>query len=209
MTMAMEIRGGIRAIGVALRRPEELAQRWQKRRSEPGPHPVVFAILLVNAIAGLAAYGLTAGVKTGPGAMLLQAAVLPIACGLAWTVALPALYIINSALGSKLDASTTTLAALVTVSFGSLAMLASVPVAWFFTVAIPYNINGALPVNILVFLGVGVCMSDVFLRIMQALEPERGRIYPLLWLCLVATIGLELMNMLHVGPFTAFPSFYP
>ena len=204
MSLAVEVRGGIHDIGIALRRPEEFAVHWQRRRSEPAPHPIVFPILVANAVVGLAAYGLTVGLNAGLGAMLLQAAVLPIACGLAWLVALPALYILNSALGSRLDASTTTLAALVTVSFGALAMLASVPVTWFFALAAPESSAVQLVVNVAVFGGVGFCMSDVFLRVMQALEPERSRFYPFVWLGLVATIGTELMSMLHVGPFTHF-----
>jgi hypothetical protein len=201
MNVAQEIRVGIREIGLALRRPEELTIRWRDRRTTPdAPRPVVFPILVVNAALGLAAYGLTLGLHRGVGGMLEGAAKAPFAAGLAWTLALPALYIINSALGSKLDVSTTFLAALTTVSFGALAMLASVPINWFFTLALPHPFIRFV-VNIVVFSGVGVCMVDVFMRVMAALEPQRNRVYAFFWLALVGVIGLELMTLLDVFHF--------
>lgn len=202
MNVAQEVRAGIREIGLALRRPEEFTLRWRDRRvSARAPGKVVFPVLVANAALGLAAYGLTLGLHRGVGGMLEGAAKAPLAAGLAWLLALPALYIINSALGSKLDASTTFLAALTTVSFGALAMLASVPVNWFFTLALPYTPVRVL-VNLVVFAGVGVCMVDVFMRVMKALEPDRGRAYAFFWLALVGVIGLELMTLLDVFGFS-------
>ena len=46
-------------------------------------------------------------------------------------------------------------------------------------------------VNLVVFTGVGVSMIDIFGRVMEVLEPERGR-WPVLWLAVVAAIGGEL-----------------
>ena len=205
MAVAAEVTTGMREIGIALRRPEEFAKRWRDRDSREAPKPVVFPILVANAIVGLAAYGLVVGMQFGALEMLRQAIALPIACGIAWLLALPALYIINSSLGSRLDGSTTTLAALVTVSFGALAMLASVPVTWFFSIALPDDMPFLqILVQLVIFAGVGFCMADVFLRVMGALEPHRDRVYAFVWLCLVATIGLELMSLLDVGPFTSF-----
>src|SRR5260370_13152004 len=94
-----------------------------------------------------------------------------VAAGIAWSLPLPALYILNSLAGSRLRASTTFLAALVTTSWGGLAMIASIPITWFFTVAV----SGAwqpvlvLLVNLVVFSGVGVAMIDVFSRVLQRL----------------------------------------
>ncbi|HZN92121.1 MAG TPA: hypothetical protein VFB81_05430, partial [Myxococcales bacterium] len=158
---------------------------------------LVFPILLANAILGLAAYGLTMGLHLGVGGMVAAAIKAPFAAGLAWTLALPALYIINSSLGSKLDWSTTVLAALATVSFGALAMLASVPVNWFFSLAVPFT-SVRVAVSILVFSAVGICMVDVFLRVMKALEPERSRAFAVIWLLLVAVIGAELMTLVDL-----------
>jgi hypothetical protein len=205
MYQATDVVRGIREIGLAVRRPEQLALRWRDRGSrEPAsdapPEPIVFWLLLLSATLGLAGYGLTLGLHAGPAAMLLAALKAPAACGTAWVIALPALYVINSALGSKLDLSTTVLAALATVSFGALAMLASVPVNWFFTLALPYAPVRWL-VNITVFAGVGVAMSDVFLRVMKALEPQRSLFFPTVWLGLLALIGIELMTSLQLFNF--------
>ena len=46
-------------------------------------------------------------------------------------------------------------------------------------------------VNLVVFTGVGVSMIDIFGRVMQVLEPDRGR-WPVLWLAVVSAIGAEL-----------------
>jgi hypothetical protein len=209
VSFAQEIRSGISEIGVALRRPEEFTVRWRDRKSvENAPRPMVFAVLLANAIVGLAAYGLTMGLAGGPGSMVEGALKAPLAAGIAWTVALPALYIINSSLGSKLDWSTTLLAALATVSFGALAMLAGVPIAWFFTVAVPDDAPRvkeivSVLVHVVTFTGVAICMVDVFMRTMRALEPERSRIYAFLWLTLVGVIGTEMMIVLRLFRLTA------
>jgi hypothetical protein len=200
MDMRLEIRAGLHEVGLALRRPEQFVVRWRDRHGGFGdaPRPSVFAMLMVNGLLGLAAYGLTMGMLKGPTGMLLAAMKVPLAAGMAWSMALPALYIINSALGSKLDASTTFLAALTTVSFGAMAMLASVPVNWFFNVALP---DVQLLVNVVVFAGVAVCMVDVFMRSMKALEPDRGRFYAFVWLTLVGVIGGELFMLLKVFDF--------
>jgi hypothetical protein len=112
------------------------------------------------------------------------------AAGIGWSLPLPALYILNCVTGSRLRVSTTFLAALVTTSWGGLAMIASIPINWFFTVAVrvPWFV---LLVNLVVFTGVGVAMIDVFCRVMERLEPARGRA-PAVWLLLVGAIGGEL-----------------
>ena len=206
MSTALQLRRGIVEIGLALRRPEQLALRWRDRNQSAADAPpgLVFPILLANAILGLAAYGLTMGLHLGVGGMVAAAIKAPFAAGLAWTLALPALYIINSSLGSKLDWSTTVLAALATVSFGALAMLASVPVNWFFSLAVPFT-SVRVAVSILVFSAVGICMVDVFLRVMKALEPERSRAFAVIWLLLVAVIGAELMTLVDLFAWRANP----
>jgi hypothetical protein len=199
MSTALQIQRGIEEIGLALRRPEQLAIRWRDRRqsADGAPPSLVFPLLLANAVLGIAAYGLTMGLHQGVGGMIAGAVKAPFAAGLAWMVALPALYIVNSSLGSKLDASTTVLAALATVSFGALAMLASVPVNWFFSLALPYD-GIRLLVNGLVFTAVGIYMTDVFLRVMKALEPDRSRAFAVVWLLLVGVIGAELMTLVDL-----------
>ena len=78
-------------------------------------------------------------------------------------------------------------------------MLASIPVNWFFSVAIPHN-GLVLLVNLVVFTVVGIAMTDVFGRIMAALEPARGRV-PIVWLFLVGIIGGELFYLLGLFQF--------
>jgi hypothetical protein len=197
VNLAQEIRLGVSEVGVALRRPEELVVRWRDRSPTAPVNRAVFPVLIANAILGIAAYGLVMGMGTGAAGMLGHAVRAPLACGIAWSIALPALYIINTIFGSKLDASTTALAALSTVSFGALAMLASVPIRWFFTLTLPYPAVRLL-VDLVVIAGVGVSMIDVFLRVMKAIEPDRNRLFALLWLGLVAVIGGELLVLFRV-----------
>lgn len=190
------LRSGLAHVGQALREPEEFACRWN---DDGTPYSWwVFAALALTAIVGTSTYGLTMGLLGGPRAIALGAVRCTAAAGLSWGIALPALYIFNSLSGSRLRASTTLLAALVTTSWGGLAMIASIPINWFFTMALadlvanPAQVSWLVRgVNLVVFTGVGVAMIDIFGRVMQALEPRRGR-WPVLWLAVVAAIGGEL-----------------
>ena len=198
-TATATLREAIQEIGLALNRPEQFALRWKKRREAPtfAPSPAVFTVLLVNAVLGLAGFGLTMKMHLGLQPMLQGALKAPTACGLAWVISLPSLYILNSLNGSKLDASTTVLAALTTCSFGAMAMLAGVPVAWFFAMTLPFPAV-RLAVNVVIFAGVGICMADVFLRTMKALEPRRSLLLPASWLALLGLIGLELQLLFNL-----------
>lgn len=192
------LRSGIRHVGLALREPEEFALQWHRRAVR---YPLLaWVTLLATAILGTTTYGMTMGLLGGSEEVLRKAALCTLGAGLAWTIALPALYILNSLGGSKLSVSTTLLAALVTVSWGGLAMIASIPINWFFTTAVPHP-GFVLAVNLIVFTGVGIAMSDVFRRIMQRLEPER-RTTPVWWLVLIGVIGCELFysfELFHFG----------
>jgi hypothetical protein len=159
----------------------------------------VFAALGLTAIAGTLTYGMTMGVLGGAGRMVQSGLSCTLAAGIAWCLPLPALYILNSVAGSRLRASTTFLAALVTTSWGGLAMIASVPINLFFTAAVPVPWF-VLLVNLVVFAGVGVAMIDVFARVMQALEPARGKA-PVWWLAVVGAIGAELFYALGLFQF--------
>lgn len=194
---SLELRTALHEIGVAVRRPEQLATRWRDRNTRPelAPTPWIFPLLTAAAILGLGAYGLTLGLHRGAAAMITGAIEAPLSAGAAWSMALPALYILGSSLGSRLDPSTTALAALITCSFGATAMLAGVPVSAFFTLALPWTWARVL-VHLTVFAGVGVAMTDVFLRTMRALEPRRSLLFPMTWLALMGTLGAELMLLL-------------
>src|SRR5438876_10082877 len=129
------LQAGLAHVGLALREPEAFALRWHR---EAAPYAWwVFAALALTAVAGTLSYGLTLGILGGPRRMAACALACTAAAGIAWGVPLPALYILNSLSGSRLRASTTLLAALVTTSWGGLALMASLPINWFFTVAIP------------------------------------------------------------------------
>lgn len=182
------IRTSLAQIGQALRTPEEFALRWHQEGAPYGAG--VFAALALTSIAGTTTYGLIMGIIDGPRTMLLDGLRLTTAAGLAWALPLPALYILNSLTGSRLRASTTFLAALVTTSWGALAMLAAIPITWFVTVALPFPAM-LLLVHLAAFTIVGVAMVDVFCRVMERLEPARGRA-PAWWLALVGAIGGEL-----------------
>jgi hypothetical protein len=193
------LRAGMVHVGMALKEPEAFALRWHR---EGTPYPwFVFAALALTAILGTTTYGMIMGLLSGPERMFASGLYCTLAAGIAWTLALPALYILNSLSGSRLRVSTTFLSALVTTSWGGLAMIASIPIAWFFTAALPEEVRlfslhfsrptAVLIVHLVVFTGVGVAMCDVFHRVMQALEPER-RSWPIWWLMLVGAIGAEL-----------------
>jgi hypothetical protein len=193
------LRGSFAHIGQALREPEAFAVHWH-RQGAPY-HPSVFVALALTAIAGTTAYGMIMGLLGGTETMLKFGLRCTAAAGIAWSLPLPALYVLNSLSGSRLRPSTTFLAALVTTSWGGLAMLASIPVAWFFSVALP-NETVVLVVHLTVFAAVGVAMVDVFSRVIEALEPSRGRA-PAWWLTLVGAIGGELFYAFGLFKFSA------
>src|SRR4051812_21521274 len=193
------LRAGLAHVGLALREPEAFTLRWHR---EVAPYASwVFAALALTAVAGTLSYGLTLGVLGGPRRMAACALALTAAAGTAWAVPLPALYILNSLSGSRLRASTTLLAALVTTSWGGLALMASIPINWFFTAAVPIGWF-VLLVNLVVFAGVGAAMIDVFCRVVEQLEPARGRA-PGWWLALVGAIGAELFYAFGLFDFSA------
>ena len=185
----------------ALRAPEEFAQAWD--RSSRGQRPAswlpIFAVFFLTAVLGTAAYGLTMGFLGGAPLMISKAWKAVFAAGGAWATALPTLYIFNSLLGSKLRLSTTFLAALVTTSFGGLAMLASIPVNWIWSVAVPLP-PWILAVNLAVFTGVGLSMADTFLRVMRAVDPTSRR-FPFVWLCILGCVGGEYFYLLGLFTF--------
>jgi hypothetical protein len=183
-----DLRLGVRQVGVALRDPEAFAVAWNEGRNNyQWP---VWVALLVTAIVGTTTYGMTMGLLGGAGDIFFKGFICTLAAGLAWAIPLPALYILNSLSGSRLPASSTLLAALVTVSWGGLAMVASIPINWFFTATVPHP-TFVLVVNLIVFTGVGVSMVDVFRRVMLRLEPKRN-FAPVWWLMIVGIIGAEL-----------------
>lgn len=198
MTNSIGLQAMLREVSLAIRRPEELVQRW--RDAEVRPLRQLIAVLLVNAIFGTATYGLTMQMHKGALAMLGSGFWATAAAGLAWVIALPSLYIVNTALGSQLGLRSSLLVASVTVCFGAWAMLASVPINWFFSVAVRDG-DVRLLVNLVVYSGVGVCMTDVFMRCLRTLDPHGPRLLGYLWITLLAIIGAELFVLFGVFSF--------
>ncbi|MEX0727106.1 MAG: hypothetical protein WD065_12595 [Planctomycetaceae bacterium] len=192
------LKSGIAHVGLALRDPELFAVRWNN--GEVSYRWWVWGSLIATAILGTTTYGLTMGLLGDASSALYKAFACTFAAGLAWGIPLPALYILNSLSGSRLSASSTFLAAVVTVSWGGLAMIASIPINWFLTVAIPHA-GFVLCLNLLIFAGVGVAMIDVFRRVMHTLEPERETT-PVWWMTLVGAIGIELFYFFGLFQFT-------
>jgi hypothetical protein len=186
--LRLQLQSGVMHVGQALRMPEEFAVAWNDGAVRY--RWWVWLSLLATAILGTTTYGMTMGLLGGTANVLYKGLACTLAAGLAWGIALPALYILNSLAGSRLPASSTLLAAMVTTSWGGLAMMASIPINWFFSVAVPHP-TFVLAVNLIVFAGVGVAMIDVFQRVMRSLEPHRSAA-PTWWLALVAVIGAEL-----------------
>lgn len=194
------LRSAIAHVGLALQEPEQFTARWNKG-SVRYPSEV-WAALLSTAVLGTTTYGMTMGLLSEhTTTVFVKGAACTLAAGMAWVISLPALYVLNSLSGSRLAASTTLLAALVTVSWGGLAMLASIPINWFFTTAIPHA-GFVLLVNLLVFAGVGIAMADTFQRVMTQLEPDRPAV-PIWWIGLVTVIGSELFYAFNLFQFGA------
>lgn len=186
--MREQLRSGIAHVGQALRSPEEFAVAWND--GQVSYRWWVWLSLMGTAILGTATYGMTMGLLGHASDVIHKGLSCTLAAGLAWGIPLPALYILNSLSGSRLPLSSTFLSALVTTSWGGLAMIASIPINWFFSVAVPHA-GFVLFVNLTVFTGVGVAMIDVFNRVMRRLEPLRETT-PTWWLLIVGAIGSEL-----------------
>jgi hypothetical protein len=189
---------GNRSCGQALRDPEAFAVRWNT--GEVHYRWWVWVALWATAVLGTTTYGMTMGLLGGTSEILQKGFTCTMAAGLAWTMALPTLYIMNSLSGSRLSASSTLFAAVVTVSWGGLAMIASIPINWLFSVAVPLS-GFILLIIVIVFTGVGVAMIDVFHRVMQKLEPQRSTT-PAWWLVLVGAIGIQLFYLFGLFDFT-------
>ncbi len=180
----------------ALREPERVA----RSRLDAAPEARIrredvaeFAALAATASLGVGLYGAALHGFGGALSMLDHGVRAVVAAGIAWTATLPSLYILGSLTGSRLPAHAITRSSLITVSFGGLAMLASIPVLWFFEFISPTPWM-RLAVVLVTFCGVGLSMSDVFLRVIGA--QEKVRLLHLLWLALLSVVGAEMFYVL-------------
>jgi len=182
----------------ALRDPESLLRAWRDHGTRAYPASL-FAFLLGVTAAATAAYGLTMGLPLGWQVALERAITFTLAAGAAWIVALPTLYIAGNILGHKLEASTTVLAATLTVHYGSLAMLASIPIHLLFA-AVFANATVTFLINLVIFTGVGLCAADVLLRSIDVVDPT-ARPFAVRWLVLLGVIGAELFSLAGIFRF--------
>jgi hypothetical protein len=148
----------------AVREPTEFVDR--------SPDPRTLGALAAAATLGIGTYGGAIHLAEGVVAVVGGAARAVATAGLAWTLSIPALVVLGALLGSAVPWRKATLASLVTVSFGGLAFLASIPVVMLLEVSSPFDWTRPL-VNTLVVLGVGGCSTLVFERAMARLEGRR------------------------------------
>jgi hypothetical protein len=171
----------------ALRTPEAFALE----SAETAP-PTVHAALALTASLGVGLYGLAMHLPQGLAAAAEGGVAAILAAGVAWSATLPSLYVIGSLNGSALSLRAVALATLLAVSFGGFAMIASIPVLWFFELCLPY-VGVRLFINLIIFAGVGLSMLEVFRRVMTALEGPRA--FHFLWMGLLSLLGAEMFAL--------------
>jgi hypothetical protein len=182
----------------ALRDPEAFLRAWRDHGTRAYP-PSIFVLLIAITAAATAAYGLAMGLPLGAMAALERAISFPLAAGVAWTLAFPTLYIVGNLTGLRLELSTTLLAAILTIHYGSLAMLASIPIHLLFASVLPYE-GVMLLVNFAIFTGVGICGGDVLLRVIDEVDPY-ARGFAKVWLVLLGLLGAELFSIAGIFQF--------
>ena len=148
----------------------------------------VWIALVLTAIVGTTTYGMTMGILGGVERILLAGLSCTLAAGLAWGIPLPALYILNSMSGSRLSDQFDSARG---AGHDKLGRPGDDRVD-------PYQlvlhrrraIRAIHPCSEpgCVCRRPAMAMIDVFGRVMQKLEPARGRL-PAMWLILVAAIG--------------------
>ena len=195
MTLLDRLREDLAEVGFALRRPQGFAVRFRDQGEARAGR--LWLALLAAAAAGIAGFGLTLDLRHGAAGMLFASLKLTLVAAFAWGASLPSLYILGALLGSRLDWRGTALAALLTVVFGSLALLSGAPVHWFFSVAFE-DAAIARAIALVIFAGVAVAMFDVFFRALLALDPGHRRAFPALWLTLVCLLGGQLASLLRL-----------
>lgn len=176
----------------ALREPTEFAHRWGMEREAPVR---LHAALAGTAALGVGLYGGMLHAWQGALPAVEHGIYAAVAAGIGWSAALPSLVILGGLLGSKLAPRAALLASLVTVSFGGLALLASIPVLWFFELSVGGPGARAF-VACAGALGVGACMIDVFTRVMARLEGSS--FFHWFWFGLFGLVTLEMLVIFGV-----------
>lgn len=145
--------------------------------------------LAASASLAIATYGFAVHLADGSGAALWGALRALFCAGAAWMLAVPALVVLGALLRSPVAWRRAVQASLVTVHFGGMAFVASIPVIWLLDVASPVEWTHAL-VNALVVIGVGGCSTLIFERTMARLEGRR--FLHRLWMVTFGVLFVEL-----------------
>ena len=144
--------------------------------------------LATGASLGIGLYGGAIHLGYGPLSAASGALRAVVCAGAAWTLAIPALVVLSALTRSTVPWCQAVHASLVTVNFGGMAFLASIPVVFLLQVTSPVEWTHAL-VNVLVLLGVGGCSTLVFERSMAQLEGRR--FLHRLWMLTFGVLFLE------------------
>jgi hypothetical protein len=190
-------------LGEALVRPDRLLARWRDRHLQPELRPptLIFPALAGLAAVGLFGFGLSLGQHAGALATIHVALATPLAAGLAWLISVPALHVLESSAGARVDPSSTLLLALVVSAFASVALLSAAPITWFFALAAPARWV-RLAVLAPIALGTSIATVDAFRRARAPLEPRR-HLPSLVWLGVLGLLGLELAAVFGVTAIVA------
>ncbi len=156
--------------------------------SEPDPHNA--GLLTLTATAAIATYGGAIHASDGLFEFGRGALSAVLAAGGAWILAVPSLVIVGALLGSSLSWRRTVYATLVSVNFGGLCFLASIPIIALMeaTWAMP-GWDPRLLINLLVVTGIGFSSVLVFMRTMAAMEAPR--LLHFVWISLFGALFIE------------------
>lgn len=182
----------VRSVFTALERPQEFVERT--------PDDATLLALTGGASLGIVVYGGTIHAAEGVGVVVASAVRALVTAGTAWCLAVPALIVVGSLLGSVVPWRRTVFASLITLNFGGLAFLASIPVVLLLELASPFPWTRHL-VNTMVVFGVGGCSTLIFERTMARLEGRR--LFHRVWMSVFGVLFLEIAWFIDLFRFTS------
>lgn len=177
----------------AVRTPEEHAAAHAE------PDFAELSRLAAAASVGISGWGGMIHWHEGVGAVLWGALHALLVAGLSWAIAIPALIVLSSLSGSKLPTVRLVHASLMTVCFGGLAFLSSVPVIGLVEVVSGHDVFARVASNTLAVLGVGACSAFIFFRLADDLE-GLGLVH-LAWMGVFGTLFIEIAYLTDLFAF--------
>jgi hypothetical protein len=165
----------------AVRRPQDIVdQDYDNGR---------LAALAAGASVGISLYGGAMHAAGGVAPMLDGAWRALVTAGAAWALAIPALVVVSALAGTAVPWRRAVFASLITVNFGGLAFLASIPVVTLLELSIREPAP-MLFVHALVVAGVGTCSAVIFDRTMARLEGPG--LFHWVWMAVFGVLFLEI-----------------